>query len=94
MDGGEVLALVLAGAEGLGQLGRLGVDVPAARSLRRLPRHLVLVGVEAVAFEHGAPLSSGVAAGVPAAVRAVVDAVQVSPGEAPVAERGSAHVPG
>lgn len=72
----------------------LTAAIELARVLRRLPRHLVLVGVEAVAFEHGAPLSSGVAAGVPAAVRAVVDAVQVSSGEAPVAERGSAHVPG
>jgi hydrogenase maturation protease len=72
----------------------LAAAIELARVLRRLPRHLVLVGVEAEAFEHGAVLSPGVAAGVPAAVRAVVDAVKVRPGDAPVAEKGSAHVPG
>ena len=72
----------------------LAAAIELARVLRRLPCHLVLVGVEAAAFEHGAGLSPAVAAGVPAAVGAVVDAVHVSSADAPVAERGSAHVPG
>ena len=72
----------------------LAAAIELARVLRRLPEHLVLVGIEAEAFEHGASPSPAVAAGVPAAVRAVVDAVQVSPAAAAVAEMGSAHVSG
>ena len=72
----------------------LAAAIELARVLRRLPRHLVLVGVEAEAFEHGALLSPAVAAGVPAAVRAVVDAVHIGSDGAPVAARGSAHVSG
>jgi hydrogenase maturation protease len=72
----------------------LAAAIELARVLRRLPRHLVVVGVEAEVFEHGTALSPAVAAGVPAAVRAVVDALHVSADDAPVAARGSAHVSG
>lgn len=53
----------------------LGAAVELARALRRLPRRLVVVGIEAAGFEHGAPLSGPVAAAVPAAVRCVVEVV-------------------
>jgi hydrogenase maturation protease len=72
----------------------LAAAIELARVLRRLPGHLVLVGIEAESFEHGASLSPAVAAGVPGAVRAVVHAVRVGPAAAPVAERGRAHVSG
>lgn len=53
--------------------------VELARALGRLPRRVVLVGVEGAAFGPGAPMSEAVAAAVPAAltrVRAVLaDAV-------------------
>ena len=72
----------------------LAAAIELARVLRRLPRSVVLVGVEAEAFEHGTALSPAVAAGLPAAVRAVVDALHVSSGDASVAARGNAHVSG
>jgi hydrogenase maturation protease len=53
----------------------LAAAVELARALGRLPQRLVVVGVEAVAFDYGAPLSPGVAAAVPAAVDGVVDEV-------------------
>jgi hydrogenase maturation protease len=86
-------AWVLTGRGGTHAFG-LAAAVELARVLRRLPRHLVLVGVEAEVFEHGASLSPAVAAGVPAAVRAVVELVRPSPADAPAGQRGSAHVPG
>ena len=49
--------------------------VELARSLGQLPRRLVVVGVEAAQFDHGAPLSEAVAAAVPAAAVAVFDAI-------------------
>jgi hydrogenase maturation protease len=49
--------------------------VELGRALGRLPDRLVVVGVEAAQFEHGAPLSAGVAAAVPVAAAAVCDAV-------------------
>lgn len=42
-----------------------------ARALGRLPRRVVVVGVVAAGFEHGAPLSPAVSAAVPVAVRTV-----------------------
>lgn len=51
--------------------------VELARALDRLPRRLLVVGLEAATFEHGRGLSPAVAAGVDAAVRSVLDAVQV-----------------
>ena len=53
----------------------LAVVVELARSLGRLPRRLVVVGVEAAQFAHGAPLSETVATAVPAAAVAVLDAI-------------------
>lgn len=63
---------------GTGRAGTHAFGVAAAvelaRALRRLPPRVVLVGVEAAAFDHGAPLSPQVAAAVPEAVDAVVRA--------------------
>ncbi|GAA1148491.1 hydrogenase maturation protease [Nocardioides aquiterrae] len=47
--------------------------VELARALGRLPERLVVVGVEADRFDHGAPLSPAVAAAVPVAVRRVCE---------------------
>jgi hydrogenase maturation protease len=52
-------------AVGLAEMVELG------RALGRLPLRLVVVGVEAEGFEHGAPLTDRVAAAVPAAVEEV-----------------------
>lgn len=53
----------------------LAAVVELARALGRLPQRLVVVGVEAAEFAHGAPLSEAVAAAVPAAAVAVLDAI-------------------
>lgn len=53
----------------------LAAAVELGRALHRLPTRLVLVGVEAAAFEHGAPLSPAVHKVLDAAVGAVVGAV-------------------
>ena len=65
----------------------LAESVELARALRRLPERVVLVGIGAAAFAHGAPLSEPVAA----AVGPAVDAVSVL--LAPTGEVG-ADVPG
>jgi hydrogenase maturation protease len=52
-------------AVGLAEMVELG------RALGRLPARLVVVGIEAEGFEHGAPLTARVAAAVPAAVEEV-----------------------
>lgn len=57
-----------AGTHGLG----LAAVLELARALDRLPPHVAVVGVEALAFDHGAPLSAQVRAAIPDAVRAVV----------------------
>lgn len=75
----------------------LAAAVELARALRRLPARVTVVGVEAATFEPGAPLSPAVAAAVPDAVAAVLDAVApatVPADAAGLAERGSADVPG
>ncbi len=53
----------------------LAAAVELGRALHRLPTRLVLVGVEAATFEHGAPLSPAVHKVLDAAVGAVVGAV-------------------
>ncbi len=53
----------------------VGAAVELARALRRLPPRVVLVGVEAAAFDHGAPLTPEVAAAMPDAVDAVIGAI-------------------
>ncbi len=54
--------------------------VELARALGRLPPRLVVLGIEATGFEHGAPLSAPVSAAVPRAVdRAVAVLGRVSP---------------
>jgi len=54
-------------AIGLAEMVELG------RALGRLPERLVVVGIEAERFDHGAPLSPAVAAAVPVAVRRVCE---------------------
>ena len=59
----------------------LAAVVELGRALGRLPRRLVVVGVEAGRFDHGAPLSDAVAAAVPAAALAVLAAIDDGAGE-------------
>jgi hydrogenase maturation protease len=59
----------------------LAAVVELGRALGRLPRRLVVVGVEAGSFDHGAPLSDAVAAAVPAAANAVLAALDDGAGE-------------
>ena len=68
--------------------------IELGRALRRLPRRLTLVGVEARAFEHGTPLSPEVAAAIPGAVSAVLTLVGTGTVGTPAPSRGRAHVPG
>jgi hydrogenase maturation protease len=56
-------------AFGLAEMVELG------RALGRLPDRLVVVGVEAEQFDHGAPLTPRVAAATPVAAASVCDAV-------------------
>ena len=72
--GGERLPESAWGRTGRGGTHAFGLAsaVELARALRRLPRRVVLVGVEARSFDHGAPLSAPVAAAVPAALEAVL----------------------
>jgi hydrogenase maturation protease len=58
-------------AGGTHALGLASV-VELARALGKLPRRLVVVGVEAAQFDRGAPMSGAVAAAVPAAADAVL----------------------
>ena len=76
--GGERLPESAWGRTGRGGTHAFGLAsaVELARALHRLPLHVVLVGVEAASFEHGAPLSAPVAAAVPLAVERALAAVQ------------------
>jgi hydrogenase maturation protease len=60
-----------AGTHGFGLAGAIEL----ARALDRLPRRVLVVGVEAVGFDHGAPLSGPVSAAIPRAADAVLTAV-------------------
>jgi hydrogenase maturation protease len=57
-----------AGTHGLGLASALAL----AGALDRLPPLVTVVGIEALAFDHGAPLSAAVAASVPLATEAVL----------------------
>ena len=59
-------------AVGLAEMVELG------RALGRLPARLVVVGVEAESFDHGAPLTPRVATAVPVAAARVCDAVEAA----------------
>lgn len=59
----------------------LAAVVELARTLGLMPRKLVVVGVEAGQFEHGAPLSDAVRAAVPAAAEAVFTVIDDGTGE-------------
>lgn len=63
----------------------LATAVELARVLQRLPARLTLVGVEASGFDHGAPLTSEVAAAIEEAAGAALTAL---------VQEGSRHVPG
>ena len=60
----------------------LAAIVELARSLDLMPRRLVVVGVEAAQFTHGAPLSDAVLAALPAATDAVLTAIKHPTGSA------------
>lgn len=60
-----------AGTHGIG----LAAAIELARALERLPGRIVVVAVEASGFDHGAEMSSRVAAAVPDAVMAAVAAL-------------------
>jgi hydrogenase maturation protease len=59
----------------------LAAMLELARSLDLLPRRLVVVGVEAGQFDHGAPLSEAVKAAVPSAAEAVLRVIENGQGE-------------
>jgi hydrogenase maturation protease len=59
----------------------LAAVVELARALGKLPRRLVVVGVEAAQFDHGTPMSGAVAAAVPAAADAVLAVIGGRKGE-------------
>lgn len=61
-----------AGTHGLG----LAMAVELARTLGRLPQRVLVVGVEAVGFEHGHPMSAPVLAAVPLAVGVVLEVLE------------------
>ncbi len=70
----------------------LPAAVELARALGRLPRQVVVVGIEAEQFDHGSPLSPAVAGAVAAAVDTVVEMLSHPvAGVAPWS--GTAHVP-
>lgn len=58
----------------------LAAVVELARSLDMMPRRLVVVGVEAAQFTHGAPMSDAVVAALPAATDAVLTAIDATQG--------------
>ena len=57
----------------------VGEVVALGRALGRLPQRLVVLGVEAVQFDHGAPLSPPVRDAVPQAAEAVLSALAPAP---------------
>jgi hydrogenase maturation protease len=59
----------------------LAAVVELARSLDLLPKRLVVVGIEAGQFHHGAPLSEAVQAAVPTATEAVLTVIKREQGE-------------
>jgi hydrogenase maturation protease len=68
-----------AGTHGFGLAGAIEL----ARALDRLPARVVVVGIEAVGFDHGAPLSPQVQASIPraadAALMAAEGAIEAAP---------------
>ena len=61
-----------AGTHGFGLAGAIEL----ARALDRLPPRAVVVGIEAVGFEHGGGLSAGVLAAVPRATDATLGIIE------------------
>ncbi|MCU0262853.1 MAG: hydrogenase maturation protease [Candidatus Nanopelagicales bacterium] len=76
-DGADLAALGArldpgpAGTHGLG----LASALELARALDRLPPLVTVVGIEALGFDHGAPLSAAVVAAVPAATEVILSMV-------------------
>jgi len=68
-----------AGTHGFGLAGAIEL----ARALDRLPHRVVVVGIEAIGFDHGAPLSGAVRAAIPHAADAVLltveEAIEAAP---------------
>lgn len=61
-----------AGTHGFGLAGAIEL----ARALDRLPPRVVIVGIEAVSFEHGAPLSAPVLAAIPRTTSCVLGIIE------------------
>jgi hydrogenase maturation protease len=61
-----------AGTHGFGLAGAIEL----ARVLDRLPPRAVVVGIEAVGFEHGSPLSAAVLAAIPRATDAALGIIE------------------
>jgi len=77
-----------AGTHGFGLAGAIEL----ARVLDRLPPRVVVVGIEAVGFDHGAPLAAAVGDAVPRAIEEVLVAVrQASAGRLDPPGAGTAH---
>ena len=62
-----------AGTHGFGLAGAIEL----ARVLDRLPTRVALVGVEAIAFEHGTPVSDPVRSAIAAAVAAALAIIEM-----------------
>jgi hydrogenase maturation protease len=80
LDGADVRSLGAridpgpAGTHGFGLAGAIEL----ARALHRLPQRVAVVGIEAVGFEHGAPLSAPVRAAIPHAAEAALGVLQAA----------------
>ena len=73
----DVAGFAAGGTHALG----LAAVVELARSLDLLPKRLVVVGIEAGQFDHGAPMSEAVQAALPTATDAVFTAIDDKEGE-------------
>lgn len=81
-----------AGRAGTHAFGVAG-SVELARALHRLPPRLVLLGIEAASFDHGAPLSEPVTAAVDRAVTTVLDVLAGLPSSDALSWAGERRVP-
>ena len=73
-----------AGTHGFGLAGAIEL----ARALDRLPPRAVVVGIEAVGFEHGDPLSAAVLAAIPRATDAALGIIEEATARVRHAARG------
>jgi hydrogenase maturation protease len=78
LDGKDLASLgarLLPGPAGTHGFGLAGA-IELSRALDRLPPRVVAIGIEAVGFEHGAPLSAPVLAAIPRAAKAALDIIE------------------